>query len=185
MGTVGKPAKYQQFQIVDEDDKPVPAGTEGLVTIGGPQVCWGNIAPEGDFEDWTGKRTRTGDLAIMDESGFVRVTGRIKDIIIRGGANISPLEIDGIVMRHESVQEAAAVGVPHKIYGEEVVCYVVPKPGQALDLGAIAEHCTGDLPAFKMPKAFYVIDELPKSDRGKIVRDRLRERWQEEVGELA
>ncbi len=185
MGTVGKPAKYQQFQIVGEDDNPVPAGTEGLVTIGGPQVCWGNISPEGDFEDWTGKRTRTGDLAVMDDDGFVRVTGRIKDIIIRGGANISPLEIDGVVMRHESVQEAAAVGVPHKIYGEEVVCYVVPKPGQALDLGAIAEHCTGDLPAFKMPKAFYVIDELPKSDRGKIVRDRLRERWQEEVGELA
>jgi acyl-coenzyme A synthetase/AMP-(fatty) acid ligase len=185
MGTVGKSARYQQFEIVDDDDNPVPPGTEGLVTVGGPQVCYGTISTDGDFEDWTGLRTRTGDLAVMDEDGFVRVTGRIKDIIIRGGANISPLEIDEVVMRHDSVQEAAAVGVPHHIYGEEVVCYVVPKPGSPLDVEALTQHCATDLPPFKMPKAFYQIDELPKSDRGKIVRARLKDKWEDEVGELA
>lgn len=184
MGTVGKPAKYQEFQIVDDGDAPVPAGTEGFVTIGGRQVCYGNVSPEGAFEDWTGTRTRTGDLAVMDEDGFVRVTGRVKDLIIRGGANIAPLEIDGVVMRHDAVHEAAAVGVPDKIYGEEVICYVVPKPGAELDVAALADHCAAELPAFKVPKAIYLTDALPKSDRGKIVRDRLREKWEKEVGAL-
>jgi len=182
MGTVGKPAKYQQFQIVDNDDNPVPAGTEGHVTIGGPQVCYGTISTDGDFEDWTGARTRTGDLAVMDADGFIRVTGRTKDLIIRGGANISPLEIDTIVMAHDHVAEAAAVGVPDKIYGEEVVCYLVAKPGAALDLAGVAAHCSQSLPAFKMPKNFYVVDSLPKNDRGKILRESLKTKWLEEVG---
>ena len=86
---------------------------------------------DGSIDPIHGKRIKTGDLGIKDDDGFVRVTGRTKDLIIRGGVNIAPLEIDEILIAHPGVAEAAAVGVPDKIYGEEVVCYVVAKPGRA------------------------------------------------------
>ena len=119
---------------------------------------------------------------MIDEDGFVRVTGRTKDLIIRGGVNIAPLEIDHVLMRHDDILEAAAVGVPDPIYGEEVVCYVVARPGRGIDEAAVAAHCTDSLPAFKRPKAVMFTESLPKSDRGKIKRDMLREMWIEAGG---
>jgi acyl-coenzyme A synthetase/AMP-(fatty) acid ligase len=110
----------------------------------------------------------------------VRVSGRSKDLIIRGGVNIAPLEIDEILLKHPSVLEAAAVGVPDKIYGEEVVCYVVPKD-KALTETMVLEHSRQFLPPAKMPKQVLVVPELPKSDRGKILRDKLREDWIERM----
>ena len=123
------PSKYQQFAIVDRDGNPCPPGSEGEVTVGGPQVCLGTIQADGSFERIAGTRFRTGDLAVMDEEGFVRITGRTKDLIIRGGVNIAPLEIDHLLLQHPQVCEAAAVGVPDAIYGEEVVAYVVDEAG--------------------------------------------------------
>ena len=184
MGTVGPPAKHQQFVIVDPDDNPCPPGTEGEVTIGGPQTCIATISPEGILEDHRGKRMRTGDLAIMDEDGFVRVTGRTKDLIIRGGVNIAPLEIDHAVMECPKVAEAATIGVPDDIYGEEVVCYVVAMPDTAVTAEEIIDHCAARLPEFKRPKRVYFIDSLPKSDRGKVRRDDLKERWRSEATDV-
>jgi acyl-CoA synthetase (AMP-forming)/AMP-acid ligase II len=181
MGTVGRPARYQQFQIVDGEGNPCPAGSEGEVTIGGPQVCYGTISPEGEFEDWTGGRFKTGDLAVMDEDGYVTVTGRTKDLIVRGGVNISPLEIDHVLMRHQGVHEAAAVGVPDDIYGEEVVCYVVPRKDADVTADQLTVYCTDHLPTPKLPKAFYFVDALPKNDRGKIRRDDLKRIWNEQA----
>ena len=109
-GTVGFPAKHQQFQIVDDEGAPSPPGVEGEVTVGGPQACIATISPEGEYEDHVGARLKTGDLAVMDEDGFVCVTGRSKDLIIRGGVNVAPLEIDHVLMKHPKVAEAAAVG---------------------------------------------------------------------------
>ncbi len=130
MGTVGLPALHQEFAIVDSDGKTCPAGVEGEVTVGGPQTAVGYLRDDGTIEPIRGKRIKTGDLAIMDDEGFVRVTGRTKDLIIRGGINIAPLEIDEVLLKHPGILDAAAVGVPDKIYGEEVVCYVVAKePG--------------------------------------------------------
>ncbi len=177
MGTVGPPARHQELLIVDGNGDPCPPGAEGEVTVGGPQTCIATISPEGEWEDLTDARIRTGDLAVMDEQGFVRVTGRTKDLIIRGGVNIAPLEIDHILMRHDDIAEAAAVGVPDAIYGEEVVCFVVPKPAREVTLASVQDHCGASLPAFKQPKAVFLVDALPKSDRGKIRRDALREMW--------
>jgi acyl-coenzyme A synthetase/AMP-(fatty) acid ligase len=185
MGTVGKPARYQQFEIVDAEGKPCPPGVEGEVTVGGPQACYGTISPEGEFEDWSRGRFKTGDLAVMDEAGFVTVTGRTKDLIVRGGVNISPLEIDHLLMRHQGVHEAAAVGVPDQIYGEEVVCYVVPRKNAAITEDQLDSYCSDHLPVPKMPKAFYFVDALPKNDRGKIRRDDLKRIWNEEVRSLS
>ncbi len=182
MGTVGPPAKHQQFRIVDGDGETCPPGVEGEVTVGGPQACMATISPEGVYEDLRGARIHTGDLGLMDEDGFVTVTGRTKDLIIRGGVNIAPLEIDHVIMEHPRVREAATIGIPDAIYGEEVVCYVVAKPDEALSGDDVIRHCADRLPDFKQPKSVYFIDELPKSDRGKIRRDDLKTLWAKDHG---
>ena len=117
-----------------------PPDVEGEITVGGPQMAIGYLLDDGSIDPVLGKRIKTGDLGIKDAEGFVRVSGRSKDLIIRGGVNIAPLEIDEVLLKHPGVAEAAAVGVPDKIYGEEVVCYVVPKD-KALTEAAVLEHC--------------------------------------------
>ena len=180
MGTVGPPAKHQEFLIVDGAGAPCPPDVEGEVTAGGPQACMATISPDGVWQDMRGARIKSGDLATMDADGFVRVTGRTKDLIIRGGVNIAPVEIDNVLLQNQSVSEAAAVGVPDRIYGEEVVAYVVAKAGARVAAEEIAAHCAARLPPFKTPKHIYVVDRLPRSDRGKVIRDALREQWLKE-----
>jgi acyl-coenzyme A synthetase/AMP-(fatty) acid ligase len=176
MGTVGLPALHQELLIVDGDGRECPPGVEGEITVGGPQMAIGYLNDDGAIEPVLGKRIKTGDLGIKDADGFVRVTGRIKDLIIRGGVNIAPLEIDEVLLKHPGVAEAAAVGVPDKIYGEEVVCYVVAK-GTALTEAGVLEHCRQFLPPAKTPKRVVIVTDLPKSERGKVLRDKLREDW--------
>ena len=177
MGTVGQPALHQEFQIVDASGAPCPPGVEGEVTAGGPQVAIGYLQDDGSIDPIRGTRIKTGDLAVMDADGFVRVTGRTKDVIIRGGINISAQEIDEVLLAHGQVTEAAAVGVPDPIHGEEVVCYVSLKPGEKPDGDSILAYCRTRLPLPKVPKHVVVVSELPKSDRGKVLRDQLRADW--------
>ena len=176
LGTVGLPALHQEFEIVDAAGKPCPVDVEGEITAGGPQTAIGYLQDDGTIEPVRPKRIKTGDLGIMDEEGFVRVSGRTKDLIIRGGMNIAPLEIDTVLLKHPGVLDAASVGVPDKIYGEEVVCYVVAKePG--LTEASVRQHCQQYLPPAKTPKQIFIVPDLPKSDRGKVLRDKLREDW--------
>ena len=177
MGTVGPPAKHQEFEIISNDGRVCPTGTEGEVSVGGPQTAVATISSDGFWEDQRGTRIRTGDLAVLDKNGFVQVTGRTKDLIIRGGVNISPLEIDHVLMTHPQVREATAIGVPDEIYGEEVVCYVVAKLGEEIDKDELILYCKKTLPELKLPKKVYIIDQLPKSDRGKVLRDHLKKLW--------
>jgi len=176
MGTVGLPALHQELIIVDGQGKECPPNTEGEITVGGPQMAIGYLLDDGSIDPVLGRRIKTGDLGIKDADGFIRVTGRSKDLIIRGGVNIAPLEIDEIMLKHADVVEAAAVGVPDKIYGEEVVCYVVSN-NQALTEAMLLEHARRFLPPAKTPKSMMIVAELPKSDRGKVLRDRLRDDW--------
>src|SRR5689334_24821628 len=129
----------------------------------------GYLLDDGSIDPVLGKRIKTGDLGIKDTEGFVRVSGRSKDLIIRGGVNIAPLEIDEVMLKHPGVVEAAAVGVPDKIYGEEVVCYVVAND-RTLTEARLIEHAGKFLPPAKTPKRMMIVAELPKSDRGKILR---------------
>ncbi len=177
MGTVGAPAKHQEFLIIDPAGNPCDWDQEGEVTIGGPQTCMATISPDGEWEDMQNARIPTGDLATMNRNGFVTVTGRTKDLIIRGGVNIAPLEIDNTIMSFGGISEAAAIGIPDQIYGEEVVCYAVPKPGERISEEELLRHCSELLPAFKAPKKVYFVKDLPKSDRGKVLRDKLKELW--------
>jgi acyl-CoA synthetase (AMP-forming)/AMP-acid ligase II len=182
MGTVGLPALHQELEIIDQQGNPCPPNVEGEVTAGGPHCAVGYLNDDGTIEPIRGTRIKSGDLAIMDEDGFIRVSGRTKDLIIRGGLNIAPLEIDEVLLRHPDVLDAAAVGVPDPIYGEEIVCYVVPKPGHDLTEAAVTEHCQASLPAPKVPKQVFIVTELPKSDRGKVLRDKLKDDWNERTG---
>ncbi|MGE0747875.1 MAG: class I adenylate-forming enzyme family protein [Rhodospirillales bacterium] len=178
-GTVGKPAMYTDFAILDEDGAVVPPGVEGEVAFRGRCTATASISPDGAWEDRTAWReteyTRAGDLAVMDNQGYVTVTGRTKDIVIRGGVNIAPLEIDRVLLQHPKVAEAASVGVPDPIYGEEVVAYVVAK--EPLTADDVTVHCRSRLAAYKVPKEVHFIDALPKSDRGKIRRAALKDIW--------
>jgi acyl-CoA synthetase (AMP-forming)/AMP-acid ligase II len=176
MGTVGPPAPHQELKIVDAAGNECPPGVEGEITVGGPQMAIGYLLDDGSIEPVLGRRLKSGDLGVIDEEGFVRVTGRSKDLIIRGGVNIAPLEIDEVLIKHPRIAEAAAVGVPDKIYGEEVVCYVVAKDGSLTDV-SVLQHCALHLPPAKTPKQVVIVPELPKSDRGKVLREKLREDW--------
>ena len=176
MGTVGLPALHQELIIVDPGGNECPPDVEGEITVGGPQMAIGYLLDDGSIDPVLGTRIKTGDLGIKDAEGFVRVSGRSKDLIIRGGVNIAPLEIDEIVLKHPGVLDAAAVGVPDNIYGEEVVCYVVPKD-KALTGAMILEHARQFLPPAKTPKQILLVPDLPKSDRGKVLRDKLRDDW--------
>ncbi len=179
IGTVGVPALHQEFAIVDPQGQPCPPDVEGEVTVGGPHCAVGYLLDDGAIDPIRGKPIKSGDLASMDEDGFVRVSGRTKDLIIRGGVNIAPQEIDAVLLAHPAVADAAAVGVPDQTYGEEVVCYVVARPGGGLTESAVADHCRTRLPAPKRPKQIFIVTELPKSDRGKVLREKLKEIWKE------
>jgi acyl-CoA synthetase (AMP-forming)/AMP-acid ligase II len=175
MGTVGPPALHQELEIVDSQGQPCPPGVEGEVTVGGPQCSIGLLRDDGSIDPVRGRRIKSGDLATRDADGFVTITGRSKDLIIRGGVNISPVEVDGVLLAHPGIADAASVGVPDPIYGEEVVAFAVLKPGTAFDEAAILAYCAGKLPLPKQPKKIFLMKELPKSDRGKVLHDRLRE----------
>jgi acyl-CoA synthetase (AMP-forming)/AMP-acid ligase II len=177
MGTVGPPAVHQEFAIVDSAGGPCPPNVEGEVTVGGPQVSIGLLQDDGTIAPVRGRRFKSGDLAIMDDDGFVRITGRTKDLIIRGGMNISPVEVDAVLLAHPALADAASVGVPDPIYGEEVVAFGVLRPNANHDEASILEDCAQKLPLPKRPKRIFLIPELPKSDRGKVLRDKLREEW--------
>jgi long-chain acyl-CoA synthetase len=181
LGTVGLPALHQELEIVDPQGRRCPPEVEGEVTAGGPHCAVGYLLDDGTIEPIRGHRIKSGDLAIMDADGFIRVSGRTKDLIVRGGMNIAPLEIDEVLLKHPGVLDAAAVGVPDPIYGEEVVCFVVPRPSTGLTDTAVIEHCRAHLPAPKVPKHVVIVSDLPKSDRGKVLRDKLKEEWNQRM----
>ncbi len=179
IGSVGNPGMLQNLAIIDDEGNAVATGREGEIEIGGPQNAFGYLMEDGSVERVRGQRLRTGDLGRLDEDGYLTVTGRAKDLVIRGGVNIAPLEIDNAIMRHPDVSEVATVGVPDAIYGEELVSYVTARPGAALTEAALAAHCAEVLPAFKRPKTLILTDAIARNDRGKIDRRAMAERWKE------
>jgi acyl-CoA synthetase (AMP-forming)/AMP-acid ligase II len=164
-------------KIVDNQGKEVARGTQGEIMIQGDNVMKAyykapDITAKTLEEDgWL----HTGDLGYMDEDGFVFVTGRLKELIIKGGENIAPREIDEALYRHPAVLEAAAVGIPDKHYGEEILACVALKPGYSVEEQDLRSHCLDELGKFKTPKIIKFLDELPKGPSGKIQRLKLRD----------
>ena len=178
LGTVGRPFAYHDVAIVDADGRRLPPGEIGYVEVGGfPDHPFRYLAEDGGIKVHSRGRIRTGDLGCLDADGFLILTGREKELIIRGGAKISPVEIDSCLMQRADVIEAATVGVPDAIYGEEVVSYVVARPGAQVDADELLRYCGAVLPAFKAPKQIVLSSSLPKTERGKLDRRALAERW--------
>ena len=183
LGTVGRPFAYHDLAVVDAAGQRLPPGEIGEVEIGGfADHHYRYLGDDGSIHINGHGRHRTGDLGMLDADGFLCLTGREKDLIIRGGVNISPLEIDSILMQRPELIEVATVGVPHTIYGEEVVSYVVARPGTAIDVVELLRYCGTALPAFKAPKEIVVSTALPKTERGKLDRRALAERWKAQNG---
>ena len=184
LGKVGRPLAYHDLAIVDAEGRRLPAGEIGYVELGGlgDRHPYRYLGDDGEVKTHSRGRFRTGDLGSLDADGFLTLSGREKELIIRGGAKISPVEIDSFLMQHADVIEAATIGVPDKIYGEEVMSYVVARPGTSVDADALLRYCAGALPAFKAPKRIVLSDSLPKTDRGKLDRRALAERWRHDTG---
>ena len=144
---------------------------------GWPDLAFRYLGEDGEIKVHSRGRYRTGDLGSIDADGFLMLTGREKEQIIRGGAKISPVEIDSYLMQRADVIEAATVGVPDPIYGEEVISYVVTRPGAPVDADELLRYCAAALPAFKAPKRIVLADALPKTERGKLDRKALAEKW--------
>jgi acyl-coenzyme A synthetase/AMP-(fatty) acid ligase len=177
-GTVGRPLAYHRLAIVDSKGRSLPAGETGEVEIG----AWDDneyryLDADGAVRVNSRGRMRTGDIGYLDADGFLHLTGRAKDIIIRGGVNISPAEIDSVLMQRAEIAEAATVGVPDPVWGEEVVSYVVLRPGESFMPDALLRYCATRLPAFKAPKQILLRAELPKNARGKLDRKALAAEW--------
>ncbi len=174
VGSVGR-ASGCEARVVDEKGEPLPDGTAGEVAIRGPQVTAGYYKnPEATAAAFfPGGWLRTGDVGVRDADGFFFITGRIKELIIKGGENIAPREIDEVLLRHPGVLDAAAVGVPDRHYGQEIVACVVRREGAACDEQELRAFCQEHLGRYKTPKAFHFLAELPRGPSGKVQRLKL------------
>ncbi len=176
-GTVGFPLPDVDLLITDPETGAVlPAGETGMIEVRGPNVFkgyWGmpektkaELRDNGFFI--------TGDIGRIDQDGYVHIVGRAKDLIISGGLNIYPREIEALLDDQPAVLESAVIGVPHPDFGEAVLAFIVPKPGEEPDLAAISRSASENLARFKQPREFILLQELPRNTMGKVQKSLLR-----------
>ncbi|SDI15406.1 AMP-binding protein [Pseudomonas panipatensis] len=181
--TVGRTQPQLESKIIDADGRIVPRGTIGELCTRGYSVMlgyWNN--PQATMEAISPARWMlTGDLALMDEAGNVRIVGRSKDMIIRGGENIYPREIEEFLYTHEAVADAQVIGIPDEKYGEELVAWIKFHPGHRVDEHDLRAFCKARIAHFKVPRYFRFCDEFPMTVTGKIQKFRMREISIEEV----
>jgi acyl-coenzyme A synthetase/AMP-(fatty) acid ligase len=176
-GSIGRPTRNIHLRILDEVGRDLPAGQEGEMVVSGRQLASAYWQGPDKLVPIPQDGFRNGDLARRDEDGFVYITGRKKDIIIKGGVNIASLEITNCLLEHADVADAATLGVRDDIYGEVPVGFAAPRPGRSLAEAALLEHCRRRLVAFKVPAAIVVVDSVPKNANGKIDREALGAMW--------
>ena len=150
-------------------------GETGEILVRGDVVMkgyWNN--PEASAETLRGGWLHTGDMGALDEDGFLTLKDRSKDVIISGGSNIYPREVEEVLLRHNGVLECSVIGRPHADWGEEIVAFVVPKPGAEIREAELDALCLEHIARFKRPKAYRMIDALPKNNYGKVLKTALR-----------
>ncbi|RKE63182.1 long-chain-fatty-acid--CoA ligase [Microbacterium sp. AG238] len=178
-GTVGLPLPGTECRVVDPDEptRDVEPGGRGELLVRGPQVFSGYYGkPEETEKVFVDGWFRTGDIVTIDEAGFVRIVDRIKELIITGGFNVAPTEVEIALRQHPQIADAAVVGLPSEHSGEDVVAAVVAVPGATIDEGDVRDFCRGILTPYKVPRRVVVVDELPKSMIGKVLRRQVRDR---------
>lgn len=177
-GSIGIPFPSTDIRVVDPETlQDVPLGEEGELWVHGPQRFAGYWKREEDTQKtitadgWL----RTGDIVRLDEDYFIQIVDRIKEVIITGGFNVSPTEVETALKQHDSVADAAVVGIPQASGGEMVVAAVIPAEGHAVDEHALREHCYARVTRYKVPRKIVAVDDLPRSMLGKILRRKVRE----------
>ena len=185
VSTVGLVQPHLEIKIIDPDSgQTVPRGVTGELCTKGYSVMqgyWGDDARTREAIDAEGFM-HTGDLATMDDEGYVNIVGRIKDMVIRGGENVYPREIEEFLYRHPQIQDVQVVGVPDQKFGEELCAWIIAKPGQTLDEAGVREFCKGKIAHYKVPRYMKFVDAFPMTITGKIQKFRIRELMQEELG---
>jgi long-chain acyl-CoA synthetase len=175
VGSIGV-AVGNEMCVLDDEDKPVPDGEMGEICIRGDNVMAGYLKmPEATAKAFEGGWFHSGDLGFRDGEGFYYIRDRKKDMIIRGGENIYPREIDEVLYKHPKIRDAATVGVKSEIYGEDVKSFVVPKDGERLTEEEVLRWCKERLADYKCPKSVAFVAEIPKGPSGKLLRRALRD----------
>jgi len=185
--TVGRPLPHVGVKVVDGQGQAVPLGTPGELLVRGFGVMKGyyrmpeRTAEAIDADGWL----HSGDLATLDANGYVRIVGRIKDMIIRGGENIYPAEVETFLMRHPDVLQAQVVGIPDPYMGEEAAAFIQLREGAAPDAAALQEYCRAHMSRHKLPKHFRFVGEYPLTPSGKVKKFELRDRMVAQLAEDA
>ncbi|MEX1661538.1 class I adenylate-forming enzyme family protein [Thioclava sp. 15-R06ZXC-3] len=181
LASVGQAQSPVSVRIADAEGRTLPPGETGEILVRGAAVMagyWQN--PEASANAIRDGWLWTGDLGAMDADGFVTLQDRSKDVIISGGTNIYPREVEEALLLHPCVHEVAVVGMPDPEWGESVVAFVTPAPGAEIDPTALDQHCCETIARFKRPKAYRVVAQLPKNNYGKVLKTELRQKLKEE-----
>ncbi|MEN8172933.1 MAG: o-succinylbenzoate--CoA ligase [Chloroflexota bacterium] len=173
-GSAGKPLNFTQVQIETSDGEVLPAGEIGEIVVSGPTVMGGyyqnSEATEAVLDD---DRLRTGDIGYLDSDGDLWVLQRRSDLIISGGENIYPSEVESVLMRHPAIKEACVIGLEHPEWGQQVAAAIVFYQGKTISTESIQQHCRKSLAGYKIPRIIQFLDHFPRTASGKIVRNRL------------
>ena len=177
IGSVGTPVTNVEVQIRDLEGNVLGAKEEGEICIRGRNIMKGYLnQPEETravfWEDWF----RSGDIGTIDEEGYLYIVDRLKDMIITGGENVYPREVEEVLYTRPEVEECTVIGLPDEEYGERVTAFIIPKHGQQVDPSQLRSYLKTKLSPFKVPKEFMVVDDLPKSSAGKILKRELRQK---------
>jgi long-chain acyl-CoA synthetase len=168
--------------VVDDEDRELPPGVPGEIVLRGPNIFKGYFKnPAATENAFRGGWFHTGDIGYRDSDGFLYIVDRKSDMIIRGGENIYPREIEELLYRHPAVESAAVIGVPDKLYGEEVAAFIVLKKQGAAAESDIIEFCRTHLADYKCPKTIRFLPEIPKGPTGKLLKRELATLWNREA----
>lgn len=177
LGSAGQPPIFSDTRIVDSDNKPLPAGEKGEICLRGPNIMKGYwnrpdaTAAAIDSEGWF----HSGDIGYLDEDGFLFICDRLKDMVISGGENVYPAEVEGVLYKHEAIAEVAVIGMPDEKWGEAVTAVVALNEGQSLTLEQLREFAAEHLAKYKLPLRLEIVDALPRNPAGKVLKFVLKE----------
>ena len=176
-GSVGLPVLDVDVRIVDDRGRDLPPGKEGEIIVRGPNVMKGYLnRPEATKDTILDGWLFTSDIGKIDDEGYLYILGRKKEMIIKGGFNIYPREVENVIAFHPKVREVAVVGVPDPVQGEEVKAYVVTKPGKKVSRQELFEYCQEHMAFYKCPKYITFLRSLPKSSSGRVLKHKLYHR---------
>jgi long-chain acyl-CoA synthetase len=179
IGSVGTTVPGVEVEVRDKDGNRVRQGQEGEICIRGHNIMKGYLNNPEDTRAafWEGEWFRSGDVGVLDKDGYLYIVDRIKDMIITGGENVYPREVEEIIYTRSEVEGCAVVGLPDKEWGERVTAFITPKPGQKVAPEELKTFLKTRLSPFKVPKEYIILNELPKSPTGKILKRELKKRW--------